>query len=690
MDLGIEVILQMFSEHGLQQIFEYANLRNAITSHNAKLIYQNCDAYITTIDKTIAFLQGSKLILGKTIVKRNYLPEAARFSNINKTVISTLQNQDKAKYFATLYLEDLCDFITECVDSDFGFSRYVERIGRSANSFDELYDKLQTSPTLIDDITVGILNKRINEVAPKLIAFSVPFPGNLYSAFRCAQFIKQNYPDIKIVMGGGFPNTELRSLSDVRVFEFFDFITLDDGELPLELIIDNIKNNPSKEEYKRTFLLENSKAIFKNTSNRTDYKQNELGTSDYSDLHLDKYISVIEIANPMHSLWNNGRWNKLTMAHGCYWAKCTFCDCSLDYIKRYEANSAELLVDKMEQIIEQTNERGFHFVDEAAPPNLMRDLAIEIIRRKLKVTWWTNVRFEKSFTLDLCRLLKTSGCIAVSGGLEVASNRLLKLINKGVNVEQVAQVTHNLTQSGIMVHAYLMYGFPTQTKQELIDSLEMVRQMFQQGLIQSAFWHQFALTVHSKVYKDSEKYEITPQNTNITFANNDVAYTDNTGINYAEFDYGLKKALYNYMYNIGFNEKLNFWFNFKIPNTQVNPVFISQVIDQNLSFKIKNDAKVFWLGNLLSTEVIKKSKKGRSWEMLNISIESINEPIRISVNRAEGEWLLEQLNHLYIQNNPSLKLAELKSDFENNFSDFELFWFSKPISKLKANGLICL
>src|SRR5690606_16518363 len=317
---------------------------------------------------------------------------------------------------------------------------------------------------------------------PKLVCFSVPFPGNLYSAFRCAQYIKSRYPHTKIAMGGGFPNTELRSVSDARVFEFFDFITLDDGELPIEMLISHVNSSPLSEglgEAKRTFLLENGTIVYKNNSTKPDYKQSEVGTPDYTDLPLDKYISVIEIANPMHSLWSDGRWNKLTMAHGCYWGKCTFCDISLDYIKIYEPIAAKILVDRMEQLIEQTGETGFHFVDEAAPPALMKALALEIIKRKLTVTWWTNIRFEKNFTRDLCQLLKTSGCIAVSGGLEVASDRLLALIDKGVTVAQVAQVTRNFTEANIMVHAYLMYGYPTQTVQETVDSLEMVRQLFE-------------------------------------------------------------------------------------------------------------------------------------------------------------------------------------------------------------------
>jgi hypothetical protein len=543
MDLGIEVILEMFSKKGLTQIF------STITQHpspNTQRIYSLKDDYIKTIDNVIAFLQGKNSSLARQICSGNFLPEASRFDQLDdmEFAFGSMGMQDKAKHLATLYLEDLSDFIVECVDENFGFSRYAERLGRSANSFDELYQHLQQQLTFIDEITIKILKERIEEVQPKLVCFSVPFPGNLYSAFRCAQFIKANFPNIKTAMGGGFPNTELRELKDKRVFEFFDFITLDDGELPVELLYDFVISSDSEisEEMplKRTFLLENNQVAYKNNTSRHDYKQSEVGTPDYSDLLLDKFISVIEVANPMHSLWSDGRWNKLTMAHGCYWGKCTFCDISLDYIKLYEPIAAKILVDRMEELIAQTGENGFHFVDEAAPPALMREVALEIIKRKLVVTWWTNIRFEKSFTADLCLLLKESGCIAVSGGLEVASDRLLELIKKGVTVEQVAQVTRNFTESGIMVHAYLMYGYPTQTIQETVDSLEMVRQLFELGVLQSGFWHQFAMTAHSPVGMFPEEFGVIPEQNEITFANNDINFKDKTGINHDKFSFGLK------------------------------------------------------------------------------------------------------------------------------------------------------
>ncbi|RYZ48319.1 MAG: radical SAM protein, partial [Chitinophagaceae bacterium] len=426
--------------------------------------------------------------LAPLICKREFLPEAERFAQLDdlQWAFGSMGTQDKAKHLATLYLEDLSDLIKETVDEHFGFSRYAERLGRSANSFDELYAALQKEPTYIDAILLKLLREKMDAVQPQLVALSVPFPGNLYTSLRCGQWIKQFYPGVKVAMGGGFANTELRSLSDSRVFEFYDFITLDDGEAPVELLIEHVQGKRSLQELKRTFTLVERSVTYINNTACTDYKQGQVGTPDYSDFILDGYISAIEVVNPMHSLWSDGRWNKLTMAHGCYWGKCTFCDISLDYIKNYEPIAASLLVDRMEEMIAQTGQHGFHFVDEAAPPALMRALALEIIRRKVVVTWWANVRFEKSFTRDLCLLLKESGCIAVSGGLEVASDRLLQLINKGITVAQVAKVCRHFTESGIMVHAYLMYGFPTQTEQETIDSLEMVRQLFQTGVLQSA------------------------------------------------------------------------------------------------------------------------------------------------------------------------------------------------------------
>ncbi len=693
MDLGIEVILELLSENGLKDIFNYAENR-VISDSNLKRIYSLRQEYIATINPVIEFLQGKNQTISRLICSENFLPQASRFQLLDdmEWAFGTMGIQDKAKHFATLYLEDISDFIRETIDENFGFSRYAERLGRSANSFDEIYNFLQMPQTYIDSIALQILEKNLKKCQPKLVLISVPFPGNLYSAFRCAKYIKSVYPEIKIAMGGGFPNTELRSLKDKRVFEFFDYITLDDGELPVELLYNHLcqlkHHGVDEGEFKRTFLLQNDLVVYKNNAAKLDYKQKDLGTPDYSDLHLDNYISVIEIANPMHSLWSDGRWNKLTMAHGCYWGKCTFCDISLDYIKLYEPIAAKILVDRMEVIIAQTGDNGFHFVDEAAPPALMRDVALEILRRKLVVTWWTNIRFEKSFTYDLCKLLQASGCIAVSGGLEVASDRLLELIKKGVTVEQVAQVTRNFTEAGIMVHAYLMYGYPTQTIQETIDSLEVVRQLFEQNILQSGFWHQFAMTAHSPVGMSPDDYGVLPEEKEIFFANNDIQFKDKTGLDHNLFSFGLKKSLFNYMHGICIDYDLQEWFDFKIPNTTISPDHILSCLEDKTNFEIKPSAKIIWIGGLPIAESYLKSRKGSSWEMTRLTFHNKRDNIEILLEKDKAEWLINSLGLISIFTGESTTFAKLKLDFEKQFDDFELFWYSKPLLQLRRSGLL--
>lgn len=685
MDLGIEVILELFSKRNLIKIFDLAKENQTIQSENAKRIYALKEQYISKIEAVITFLQGKNQSLARSITAPDFLPQASRFDQLEDLdwAFGNMGLQDKAKHLATLFLEDLSDFIIECIDENFGFSRYAERLGMSANSFDELHQSLTSQPTFIDELTLQILEGKLKSIKPKLVCFSVPFPGNLYSAFRCAQWIKAHDSSIKIAMGGGFPNTELRSVTDVRVFEYFDFITLDDGELPIELLVQQLGKGIDQAELKRTLHLKDGEVFYNNLSAKPDYKQTQVGTPDYSDLLLDKYISVIEIANPMHSLWSDGRWNKLTMAHGCYWGKCTFCDISLDYIKLYEPIAAKVLVDRMEALVEQTGDRGFHFVDEAAPPALMRELALEILRRDLVVTWWTNIRFEKSFTYDLCQLLKASGCVAVSGGLEVASDRLLKLIDKGVTVEQVAKVTRNFTESGIMVHSYLMYGYPTQTVQETIDSLEMVRQMFEQGILQSGFWHQFALTAHSPVGMAPAEYGVAPILEPISFANNDIQFTDETGIDHNQFSFGLKKSLFNYMHGICFDYDLQEWFDFKIPRTTVDPDYILDCLENEAYQEPSSTSKVIWLGQ---DPIIEESKKNKT----KLNFYQNSGSIQITLETEKLKWLLEFLQQAKPTSKSVLTFNAVKKSFEEQFEDFELFWYSKPINKLSEAGLLIL
>jgi radical SAM superfamily enzyme YgiQ (UPF0313 family) len=551
--------------------------------------------YQSTISPVIRFLQGRDSTLSHRINARDFLPEGPRFAALDAFddeeaadslawAFGALGSQDRARHLATLYLNDLSDILRDAVDDRFEFVRYAESLASSQPTFTPLANALQARPTLMDLHLQDLASKAIKRHTPDLVLLSVPFPGAMYAALRIAQLIKLSYPTIKIALGGGYVNTELRELSDPRIFDYVDFITLDSGERPLLALLEHLQGKRSVERLVRTFI--------RNSSNRVQYLHwqepdipfEEVGTATWDGLPLESYLSLLDMLNPMHRLWSDGRWNKLTVAHGCYWKKCSFCDVSLDYISRYETASASLLVDRIEQIVSETGQTGFHFVDEAAPPKVLKALAKELIRRKVLISWWGNIRFEKTFTPELAQLLAKSGCIAMSGGLEVASDRLLNLMKKGVSVEQVAQVTKGFSDAGILVHAYLMYGFPTQTVKETVDALEYVRQLFENGCIQSGFFHRFACTVHSPVGLNPQEYgvELIPL-PEITFAKNDIAFIDPTGVDHDALGQGLKKAIYNYMHGVGFDIKVQSWFDnlgVAIPKTTVPKNFIENALYQ--------------------------------------------------------------------------------------------------------------
>ncbi len=707
-DLGIGVILEVFSEEGLQGMFGEAGRRMGSPAGNIRRMLQMQDRYVGTIGPVIGFLQGRNPELAHLVCGRQWLPEASRFKQITDLDrdFGHLGIHDRAKHLATLYLEDIADFITEVIDPHFGFSRYAERLGRSASSFDELQQALDHPGSFIDGVLTRLLEEKVERHQPTLVALSVPFPGNLYSALKCGQWIKNNHPGVQVAMGGGFVNTELRSLADPRVFDYVDFITLDDGEVPLLCLTEYLNGTRSLENLKRTFVRVDGTVAFFDGSKEADAAPHETGTPDYSGLQTDKYLSVFEVANPMHRLWSDGRWNKLMLAHGCYWGKCTFCDVTLDYIKRYEPNRPSLICDRMEAIMAQTGNHGFHFTDEAAPPTLLRDLALEILRRKITVVWWTNIRFEKNFTRDLCMLLRTSGCIAVSGGLEVASDRILKMISKGVTVSQVARVAGNFTGAGIMVHAYLMYGFPTQTARETIDSLEVVRQLFEEGVVQSGFWHQFAMTAHSPVGLEPQRFGIEKEETPPgTFANNDLIPIDHKGCDHAAFSQGLKKSLYNYMHGICFEYPLEEWFDFRVPHTTVDRFFIRDILARDPYYvsayyvppessvippgKPEPHSRVIWLGAIPAISFYTRIKKGKSSPAARITIQAPQKEVAIPASEAVGRWLMGIFSLLVPGKHDPVTFRQLEESYQaNRMGDFAAFWNGPVAGALTKSGCL--
>ena len=582
-DLALKLVLRLLSPEGLLRLHEAA--QDCVQRHHAQRqtppapvahFLHDFERYRLTMRPVLRFLQGKDGTLAHRINTRSFLPEGARFAALDNYVddgsgdslfwaFGALGATDKAKHLATLYLNDVADVLRLAVDTRFEFVRYAEQLATSQASFEPLAQALAAPLNWVDATLAQLTREALAQHRPTLVLLSVPFPGSVYAALRIAQTIKAEAPDVTIALGGGFVNTELRELAEPRVFDYVDFVTLDAGERPLLALIEHLQGRRSRQRLVRTFVREVSdtgaaRVVYHHMA-EPEVPFEETGTPTWDGLPLDQYLSLLDMLNPMHRLWSDGRWNKLTVAHGCYWKKCSFCDVSLDYISRYEAASASTLVDRIEAVVQETGQTGFHFVDEAAPPKSLKALAEELQRRGTAIAWWGNIRFEKSFTPELCLQLADAGCIAVTGGLEVASDRLLKRMKKGVSVEQVARVTKGFADAGILVHAYLMYGFPTQTVQDTVDALEYVRQLFENGCLHSGFFHRFACTVHSPVGQHPQDYGIQLQPLPPGgFARNDVGFIDPTGTDHDALGQGLKKALYNYMHGVALDEDVRAWF----------------------------------------------------------------------------------------------------------------------------------
>ncbi len=590
-DLALKLVLELFSPSGLAAIKHAVDaLPGKKKPRSLRSFIAQFPRYQATVGPAIAFLQGRDPSLAQRIASRALLPEGPRFQQALDNYVDdgsgdplawafgALGLHDRARHFATLYLNDLADVVREAIDPRFEFVRYAESLSRSQPTFTPLANALAAPPTLVDETLEKLALAAVDREQPDILLLSVPFPGSVYAAFRIAQAVKARHPQLVTVLGGGWVNTELRSLKEPRVFDHFDYITLDDGEKPLLALIEHWQGQRPRLNLLRTYCRVDSQVRYFN-SGEPDIPFAEVGTPTWDGLPLDRYLSLLDLLNPMHRLWSEARWNKLTVAHGCYWKKCSFCDVSLDYISRFEAANASTLVDRIERIIDETGQTGFHFVDEAAPPKALRALAEELQRRNLAISWWGNIRFEKSFTPELCVQLAESGCIAVSGGLEVASDRLLDLMKKGVSVDQVARVTRAFSDAGILVHAYLMYGFPTQTVQDTVDALEYVRQLFAEGCIQSGFFHRFACTIHSPVGLNPADYGIRLKPLPpISFASNDVEFIDPSGVDHDRLGRALTKALYNYMHGICLDDDVRGWFDERVPKPRVGRNFIANAL----------------------------------------------------------------------------------------------------------------
>ena len=686
-DLGIDMVLRLFSRSGLQLVFEQVRQQATALPGEARQMLAVAPAYLSTIDPVIEFLQGRNPSLALLLARPGFLPQGPRFAGHSSRASSlrTLPEQDRAKRYATLYLEDLADLIQATVSPHFTLSRYAEHIARAASAFQTIIDAVAVPPTLTDQLMLDSLWAHLDRLNPSLVALTVPFPGNLYGAFRVAHSIKSRRPDLAIALGGGYVNTELRRLADPRVFDYVDYVTLDDGERPLLSLIEHLAGTRSRQQLCRTFYREKDCVVFAHTTAEPEFSMSEVGCPTYRGLDVSRYLTILDSTNPMHRLWSEGHWNKLTVAHGCYWKQCTFCDVGLNYISRYEMTPTDRLIQQIEHLIAETGCRGFHFVDEAAPPAALKSLALGLLERGVTISWWGNIRFEDAFSPDLCRLLAASGCIAVTAGLEAASDRLLAKIKKGITVNQTALVAAAFNKAGILIHAYLMYGCPSETVQETVDSLERVRQLVHADLIQSAFWHRFTATAHSPIGLQPAAHGLRILGPAFQgFAENDLQHEDRGGTTPEWLGEGLRQSMLNYLEGNGLTRDLRHWFDHSVPTPRVSPTWIQKLLKgRTVDDTAQAERRFVWLGGQPVCAPV-----GRKTKMI---LPARTSDHVLTLATPQAQWLSELLQRSTPRTSSSRPYPSLKDEratFPGTAKEFDSFLGTAAWKKIRTAGLL--
>ena len=642
---GLTRLFELSEARALQLADQAERKGDDNTAFNLRRYISQKENWIEWIDFIIAVLCGGGAREKEhQFLYSPFAPRGSRMENYLAGLAENGREPtvDDMRFLCSFALADLSDYITVAFDPQFSLVRYAESLAVDTRTFADF--EAQIDSPVMEHFYKPVLESLLTELPaasggrafrcsadapaaslasltnvsslspvaacgaapiPKLevlICISIPFAGTFLPALYTARFLKEKLGSSAFVcIGGGFVNTELREARDPALAKYIDAISYDRGYGSYHDLLDSLvkPGNDNKVSlsgltgqslYKLRLFTPQPDGSIQVTDplwQSPDFEkyENEITAKiipDYSDIDFKIYPRMCDDANAMHRIWTDGAWIKAYLAHGCYWHRCAFCDTSLDYVCGYKPTDIEPLYNGLLKTAREKGVYGIHFVDEALPPVALKKFALLNARSGNPLYFWGNVRFEKTFTKDLAAFLSYCGLGGVSAGIESATGTGLESINKGTDISSITRACCAFKEAGILVHAYMIYGFWNDTPQTIIDSMETLRQFFEAGLLDSAFWHKFVLTRNSTVYNQWQKEGnlslVSSEEASSAFARNNLHFKGEEKFN--KYGAPLETALNCWMHGDRLDQHVQKWFDFQVPKPTVNRTFINNLIEE--------------------------------------------------------------------------------------------------------------
>jgi len=302
---------------------------------------------------------------------------------------------------------------------------------------------------------------KISNNKAKINYISVQYPFQLPYALRLAKYIKKSNSDSKVILGGDYITHIIKNAEElITKCDYIDAI-LFFGEYKYLIELIDFYTQNKRNNIKNTIIRNNEKLIINEIEKCDKYTKN-MYVPSFKDLDLNKYISNLKLVS-------------LTLSYGCYHSKCKFCSRYFYYngYAKYDINKIFNLIKKLyyEEEIE-----AIYFIDECVPPNILKELANFLIENEIKIKWMVETRIDKELeNKEVSELLYKSGCREISFGIESYNKKILKDMNKQIDLKVAKKVMKNFFESGICVSATFMIGYPTESIFNILRTLCFIK-----------------------------------------------------------------------------------------------------------------------------------------------------------------------------------------------------------------------